>query len=84
MSKLGSHLHNTDFWVVFWGETWGVGLPGVTMNRDTMHCLPNNVKEIFAFYVLTAFLWLVYIMKCSKCGSYLRNTNIWGNFWLKC
>ena len=28
-------------------------------------------------------LWLLCSMKCSKFGSYLYNTNIWGNFWSK-
>jgi hypothetical protein len=29
------------------------------------------------------FLWLLWIIKWFKMGSYLHNTNIWGHFWSK-
>jgi hypothetical protein len=52
----------------------------VTLYMVTPYCLVINFEEIPSCFVLNVFLWLPSIIKWSKLGSYLHNTNIWGNF----
>jgi hypothetical protein len=81
-SKLGSYLHNTNIWGHFWSQ-FGYLTPGVTIYRVIPHCFAINFEEIPSCFVLNVFLWLLCIIKWSKLGSYLHNTNIWGHFWSK-
>jgi hypothetical protein len=46
-------------------------------------CLAIHFEEIPSCMVLNVFLWLLCIIKWSKFGSYLHNTNIWHHFWSK-
>ncbi len=73
-SKLGIYLHNTDFWVIF-GENLGIWPPGVTIYWVTPHCLDINFEEILSCFVLNVCLWLYCVMKMSKWGIYLHNTD---------
>ena len=52
---------------------------GVTIYRVTPYSLAIHFEEIPSCFVLNELLWLLWI-KWSKLGSYLHNTNIWGNF----
>ena len=82
MVQIGKYLHNThicgNVWSTFWYFT-----PGVSIYRVTPHCFAINFEEIPSCFVLNVFLWLLCIIKWSKLGSYLHNTNIWVHFWSK-
>jgi hypothetical protein len=67
--------------VVIFGQNMGIWPPGVPMYRVTPHCFAINFEEIPSFFILNVYLWLLCIIKWSKLGSYLDNTNIWGHFW---
>jgi hypothetical protein len=49
----------------------------VSVRRSNTQIL---TKEILSHFVPNIFLWLFYILKVCKLGSYLHITNIWGNF----
>jgi hypothetical protein len=59
------------------GQNLGIWPPGVTIYRVTPHCFAIIFEEIPSCFVLNVFLWLLCIVKWSKLGSYLHNTNIW-------
>jgi hypothetical protein len=86
-------LSNGPNWDVIWiipifgvifGQNLGIWPPGVTIYRVTPNCFAINFEQIPSCSVLNVFLWLFCIIKWSKLGSYLHNTNIWGHFWSKC
>jgi hypothetical protein len=70
------------FGIIF-RQNLGIWPPGVTIYSDTPYCLAIHFEEIPSCLVLNVFLWLLCIIKWSKLGSYLHNTNIWHHFWSK-
>jgi hypothetical protein len=65
------------------GQKLGIWPPGVTIYRVNPQCFAINFEEIPSCFVMNVFLWLLCIIKWSKLGIYLHNTNILGNFWSK-
>jgi hypothetical protein len=70
------------FWVIYC-QNVVIWPPGWPYKRLPATVLQLNFEEIPSCFVLNVFLWLLCIIKCSKLGSYLNNTNIWGHFWSK-
>jgi hypothetical protein len=57
--------------------------PRLTTYRGTLHWLAIHFDEILSCFVPNVFLWIFCIIKWSKLGSYLHNTNIWHHLWSK-
>ncbi len=66
--------------IVFLLSKFGYLTSGLTLYSVTTISLAINLKEIPSYVVQHIFVWLFYIIKGSKLGSYLHITNIWGNF----
>jgi hypothetical protein len=66
---------------IIFGQNLGTWPNGVTIYRVNPYCLAINFEEMPSCFVLNVFLWLLCIIKWSKLGSYLRNTNIWRHLW---